>query len=939
MVRTGDEKIGQATEQSYRNRWNWDGVAWGSHCVDCFPGNCPYRVYSQNDRVVWEESAGTIPAIYDDIPDRNPMGCQKGAGWSKTLYGEDRVTDPLKRAGERGEGKWEKVSWDQALTEIADALLDAIQSAGPDSIIHEATPAEGGTTAQWPCSRLITGMLGGLMTDVNGVINDFQQGQYLTWGKFNPSISPESRFRGELSLIWHSNPAYTSIPNYHFRTEARYKGKEEILIGPDCSPSHVHADKYVPIKIGTDGALALAMCQVIISDGTIDAAFVKDQTDLPLLVRRDTRRFLRGGDMEEGGLDDQLYFLDSVTGRVAKAPRETLALGDIDPALGGTARVRLKSGDEVEVEPVFAILKRMLDDEYTPERAGEICGVNPKVIVQIARKVAVRLTTIGRGMNLCKYYHGDLMERAMLLLLALTGNWGRTGTGMGSWSPPHFPGPGIFSNKQKAGLEEGYRVVQAQQDALAPLMAQDPSLTREMAAIEGAHLLASSGMSGMIPITHLFYHHFGYRENWNNREWGDPTMARSFDEYFNEAMEKGWWRGVDRPGPETPPQVLIEVGGNMLRRVRGGQNMLLKHLWPKLKMIIQVDWRINTTGMWADYILPAAQHYEKMSFHFAEPMLHRLTFSDRAVSPYGNARPEWEIFSMLAQKVEERAKARGLKSYKDAVGREHSLEDLHYRYTLGLEKEDDLIEEWMRDTALTGVVDDGTDLQQLRREGVANLKDSGEDEWFPYTLNQASDVDVEERPFQALRWHVDDKLPYPTFTRRAQFYIDHEWFLEGGEELPVHKPNPTMGGKYPFELTSGHNRWSIHSMNITNRTLLETHRGQPHMVINKDDAGAKGVRDDDEVRVFNDLGEFLVRVKVAPWVRPGQVIVYNGWDPYQFRGWRGPMDLEPGMVKWLHLAGGYGHLRYWPVEWQPTFFDRGIRCDYERIEQDEEVRA
>jgi hypothetical protein len=37
-----------------------------------------------------------------------------------------------------------------------------------------------------------------------------------------------------------------------------------------------------------------------------------------------------------------------------------------------------------------------------------------------------------------------------------------------------------------------------------------------------------------------------------------------------------------------------------------------------------------------------------------------------------------------------------------------------------------------------------------------------------------------------------------------------------------------------------------------------------------------------------------------------------------FRGWRGPMDLEPGLVKWLHLAGGYGHLRYWFLEWQPT---------------------
>lgn len=134
-----------------------------------------------------------------------------------------------------------------------------------------------------------------------------------------------------------------------------------------------------------------------------------------------------------------------------------------------------------------------------------------------------------------------------------------------------------------------------------------------------------------------------------------------------------------------------------------------------------------------------------------------------------------------------------------------------------------------------------------------------------------------------------------------------------------------MGGDYPFELTSGHSRWSIHSMNITNELMLETHRGRPHAVINSADAVRLGIADDAEVRVWNDVGEFRVHAKVSPSARPGQVIVYNGWDPYQFPGWRGPMDLEPGMVKWLHFAGGYGHLRYWPVQWQPVPIDRGIR--------------
>jgi anaerobic selenocysteine-containing dehydrogenase len=141
-----------------------------------------------------------------------------------------------------------------------------------------------------------------------------------------------------------------------------------------------------------------------------------------------------------------------------------------------------------------------------------------------------------------------------------------------------------------------------------------------------------------------------------------------------------------------------------------------------------------------------------------------------------------------------------------------------------------------------------------------------------------------------------------------------------------------MGGDYPLVVNGGHNRWSIHSINITNRVMLNTHRGRPHLLMSPDDAAARGIADGDEVRAFNDLGAVLVPAKVAPSVRPGQVIIYNGWEPSQFPGRKGPMDIEPGMVKWLHFAGGYGHLRYWISQWQPVPIDRAMRVDVERAE-------
>ncbi|NIW38249.1 MAG: hypothetical protein GWN32_17780, partial [Gemmatimonadetes bacterium] len=112
--------------------------------------------------------------------------------------------------------------------------------------------------------------------------------------------------------------------------------------------------------------LALAMCKVIIDAELYQKQFVQEQTDLPLLVRKDTGRFLRGCEVREGDREDQFFWWDTLTGTPAAAPRHTLATVGVDPALEGCFRATLKDGSSVEVEPVFARLRRHLED-YTPE--------------------------------------------------------------------------------------------------------------------------------------------------------------------------------------------------------------------------------------------------------------------------------------------------------------------------------------------------------------------------------------------------------------------------------------------------------------------------------------------------------------------------------------------------------------------------------------------
>jgi DMSO reductase family type II enzyme molybdopterin subunit len=911
--------------ERYRDRCRFDRVAWGSHSVDCYPGGCPFHVFVRDGKIVREEQSGTLPTVQPGVPDMNPMGCNKGVCWGNLHYAPDRITRPMKRVGERGEGKFVPVSWDEALTDIADAMLDAIQEQGAESIITLMTPEPGAAAA-----RSFTGQIGSPLTDGGAEFQDWNPGFYLTWGKFNPVASSDDWFLADLIIVWANNPVYSAIPWYHYVPECRYDGGEVVVIAPDYSPSSIHADYHVPVTFGTDAALALAMCRVIIDEGLIDRRFVQEQTDMPLLVRKDTGKFLRGNEYNAGDREDQFFWLDTKTRQVVPAPRGSLSLGDVDPALEGTARVRLVDGAEVEVETVFARLVRLLDG-YSPEAASKVCGAHPESIRSLARKVATKKTKIMAGWTMGKTYHGDLMERALALVLALTGNWGSQGTGTQSWAISALDGTSLLGAKGRLGQDAAFDLYRQMVSMRRFLTADDPTLTTEMIINRAAEMAGSrlGGLGKMFPAAFLWYHRYGYKERWNRADWSDRSMRRSFDEYYQEAMDKGWWdSNLAKVWQEVEPRVLIESGGNVLRRHRGGQVQLLEHLWPKLKMIVSIDFRMNTTGLHSDYILPAAQHYEKLGVSM--PAVHHLNtvFIDRAVDPPDDAKPDGQISVMLLQKLEERGKARGFTKYTTRGGLSVDLEGAAARLTVNgaIADEETRYDETFKDDAVYGVLPEGSSLAALREKGHVRWTGWG---LIGHGLAQAGTLEP-DKTFSPFGWHVHEKLPYPTLTRRAQFYIDHDWFLEAGEELPVHKDDPRQGGDREFFVTGGHPRWSVNSMNMTSKTILNTHRGEPFVMLNTKAAAAKGIQNGDRVRLSSDAGSIVIAAKLSPSVRPGQAIIYNGFEPFQHKGWLGQADIEPGMVKWLHMAGGYGHLKYRPWHWQPVPTDRGVMVDVEK---------
>ena len=111
----------QDFEDLYRQQWTWDRVVKGAHHVINCVSACPFNLFVKDGIVLREEQNAVMAATNPSYPDFNPRGCQKGICTSQLMYGPSRLTYPLKRVGPRGGGQWKRISWDEALTEIADS--------------------------------------------------------------------------------------------------------------------------------------------------------------------------------------------------------------------------------------------------------------------------------------------------------------------------------------------------------------------------------------------------------------------------------------------------------------------------------------------------------------------------------------------------------------------------------------------------------------------------------------------------------------------------------------------------------------------------------------------------------------------------------------------------------------------------------------------------
>ena len=906
-------------EDLYREKWQWDKVVRSSHFVNCwYQAHCAWDVYVKEGLVWREEQAGDYPAVRADVPDFNPRGCQKGACYSARMYDATRVKYPLKRVGARGSGQWQRISWEQALSEIADSVIDTITKEGTDRIVWSLGPLY--TFGTHAAGQLrLSNLLDSSALDMNTEIGDGHPGAAVTFGKIIAERSADDYFFSNVILVWGCNPLYTQIPNAHFWTEARYKGAEVVVIAPDYNASAIHADRWIALNPGTDAAFGLSLAQVIVAEGLHDEAFLREQTDMPCLVREDNGRFLRRSDMVAGGADDVVYVYDQATKKIVEAPHDTLMLGAIVPALDGAYDAQTLRG-AVKVRPVFSRLRKSLQRHYSPEQTAAVTGVHPAVVRDLALRIGrAKAVSNVTSSNIAKFYHGNLMERAQILVFALCGHMGKKGSGFSAFPFLTQDGFEVFGFARQAGWV-GKLGLAAQAWSMMREI-KKPGMTDEMVRYEIGNLQFREGV--MVSGVMFWNIHGGLLEvSGRSQEW-DPHLKRPVSAYLGEALDRGYQYVWPKPGRD--PRIIFEYGSNILRRLRGYQ-FVQKTLYPKLKAHVTVDWRMTSTALFSDYVLPAAGWYEKHEHKWGTPLMPYLHAGSKAVS-FHEAKPDWEICALLAKTIQERARARGVTTFADRHGNERHLDTLYDDFSMsGAYTENDeekvAAELVASSSNLTGV-----DWEQLKRKGYARFTGVGRS---GVSIGNACEIKADDTvsPFA---FHVDKKEPYPTLTRRIQFYIDHPFYHELGETLPVHKDPPKAGGNYPLTLSGGHTRWSIHGAWRDDARMLRLQRGRPAMYMSVADAQARGIDDGDLVEVRNDIDSFRIHAKLSPSVRPGMVIIYHAWENYQFPGGKGFQNLIPSPINPVELAGGEGHLRPVQICMQPSQNDRDTRVEVVRV--------
>lgn len=237
---------------------------------DC-PDSCSWKVKVRDGKVI---SFGGDEA--------NPFTAGKLCGKMEAFpeditYHPDRLLTPMKRVGKKGEGKFEPISWEQAISELGDQLKEKIAKYGSESVLShgymgtqslvQKSVMSSRFFARMEASDIAHTICGGAVIPANFEVNGTAMG-----------VLPEDMVHSRYIILWGTNTKHSNVHQWPFVLKAREAGAKIIVIDPFLSATAKEADWHIQPLPGTDVALALGMMHVMIVEGLVDQDYIDKYT-------------------------------------------------------------------------------------------------------------------------------------------------------------------------------------------------------------------------------------------------------------------------------------------------------------------------------------------------------------------------------------------------------------------------------------------------------------------------------------------------------------------------------------------------------------------------------------------------------------------------------------------------------------------------------------
>jgi nitrate reductase alpha subunit len=777
----------------------------------------------------------------------DPRVCQKGLALTRRFYGDRRVRHTMVRAGfkkwveagfprgqdgkppaeffQRARDEWVRVSHDEAAAVVAAALKNIAQTytgeegqrrlreQGYDEEVVKSTRGAGtqvlkfrggmpllGLTRVFGMYRMANSMalldaairkvgpdraLGGRGWDNYSWHTDLPPGHPMVTGQQTVDCDLFAVEHAKTVIVWGMNWIATKMPDSHWLTEARLKGTRVVVIACEYSSTSSKADEAIVVRPGTTPALALGLVHVVLREKLYDREYVRRFTDLPLLVRMDTLKYLRATDvfgtppaplsnqtrvLKEGeaepppGTHREMLIPEKLRNewgdfliwdRAAGSPR-TITRDEVgvrtpatDPLLEGSLEVTLRDGKQVPCRPVFDLVKEYAS-HFDPKTVEEMTWAPAPAVEALARHIAkspgTTIFAVGMGPN--QFFNNDNKDRDIFLLAALTGNVGKiTGT-VGSYAGNYrvalFNGLPQYINENPFDLE---------------LDPAKPARPRQFWRPESAH----------------YYNH---------------------EDHPLKVGKKLLTGGSHIPAPTK--SLWFTNANSILGNVKWHYNTVVNVL-PKIEMIALMEWWWTTSCEWADVVFAVDSWAEfkqpDVCASVTNPFLtvYPRTPLNRVFETVGDI----DVLAKVGEKLAELTQDRRFADCWKFVGEDRT--DVYLQRIL--------------DHSSNGKGYRFLELEAKAKQGIPTLM-----------LNRTTPRSVGYE-------QVADSRPWYTKSGRLEFYREEDEFIEAGENLPVHRepvdstfyePNVIVAPKHEAIRPAGPDKYGVDLSDLS----LETRQGR-----------------------------------------------------------------------------------------------------------------